>query len=66
MISKPQSTPLKTLFYSYDGTLIKGLDLGESEYIYDISFDETGKQILVDVAVIASDDVPRQEVISLP
>lgn len=52
--------------YCYDGTLITALDLGESEYIYDISFDETGKQILVDIAVITSDDAPRQEVISLP
>ena len=52
--------------YSYDGTLIKGLDLSESEYIYDISFDETGKQILVDVAIITSDELPRQEIISLP
>ena len=51
--------------YSYDGTLIKGLDLGESEYIYDISFDETGNQILVDIAIITSDDAPRQETISL-
>ena len=55
----------ETSVYRYDGTLIKTLDLSESEYIYDISFDETGRKILVDIAINASDDPPRQEIISL-
>ena len=56
---------LEKSIYRYDGTLITALDLGESEYIYDISFDETGKQLLVDISTITSDDAPRQEIISL-
>lgn len=51
--------------YRYDGTLITILDLKESEYIYDISFAETGSQLLVDIAIITSDDPPRQEIVYL-
>ena len=51
--------------YRYDGSLIKTLDLAESEYIYDISFDDTGSQLLVDIATITSGDLPRQEIVPL-
>ena len=51
--------------YKYDGTLIKTLSLSETEYIDDISYDETGNQLYVDITNNTSDNLPRQEIVLL-
>ena len=51
--------------YDYDGNLLKMFDLDESEYICDIAFDESGTQLLVEIATYTSDETPREEIISL-
>lgn len=39
--------------------MIKGVELTDSEYIYDIYFEEEGKQLAVEIAVMNSDAPPR-------
>lgn len=45
--------------YDYDDNAINGVELMDSEYIYDIYFEDKGKQLAVEIADLNSDEAPR-------
>lgn len=51
--------------YDYEGDLILGPELGERDYIYDLTFDEAGTQLIVSIANELTDEAPREMRISL-
>ena len=51
--------------YSYQDELITRLDLSEQEYIYEISYAESGEQLKIEIANVATDEGKRIEVMEL-
>lgn len=51
--------------YSYQDELITRLDLSEQEYIYEISYAESGEQLEIEIANFATDEGRRIEVVEL-
>lgn len=51
--------------YNYQDELIMRLDLSEQEYIYEISYAESGEQLKIEIANVATDEGRRVEVVEL-
>lgn len=51
--------------YNYQDELITRLDLSEQEYIYEISYAESGEQLKIEIANVATDEGKRIEVMEL-
>ena len=51
--------------YDYYDNAINGVELTDSEYIYDIYFEKAGKQLTVEIADLNSDEAPRIVLITM-
>lgn len=45
--------------YDYCGNAIGGYELLDSEYIYDIYFENEGKELVIEIGILNSDEKPR-------